>query len=281
MQMITSMTMVDRIIGSAPFVYEGDFVAGVGKARALGYDGVELHIANPQEVDADALQQALSEQHMRLTAIGTGRAYVNEGLSLSDPDSERRRAAVQRVEDFISLAGKFGAIVIIGCMRGNVDDPDNLPKTLEYLAESMKYLDQVAAQQSVYMVFEPINRYENNFLCSIQEVLQFVDSCQLKNTGVLIDTFHMNIEETDMLQAIAQCGDKLKYVHFSDSNRYYPGAGHTDMQAILHQLNVCSYCGTLSSEILPRPTKEEAAKGWIEAVTRMMEAERKQSDRTE
>ena len=71
--------MVDQIIGSAPFVYEGDFAQGVAKARELGYDGVELHIADPADVDLPTLEQALAENSMRLTAIGTGRAYVNHG----------------------------------------------------------------------------------------------------------------------------------------------------------------------------------------------------------
>ena len=93
MKFITSMTMVDQIIGSAPFVYEGDFAQGVAKARELGYDGVELHIADPADVDLPALEQALAENSMRLTAIGTGRAYVNHGLSITDPDEAHRRAA--------------------------------------------------------------------------------------------------------------------------------------------------------------------------------------------
>ena len=100
MKFITSMTMVDQIIGSAPFVYEGDFAQGVAKARELGYDGVELHIADPADVDLPALEQALAENSMRLTAIGTGRAYVNHGLSITDPDEARRRGGCAAAGSF-------------------------------------------------------------------------------------------------------------------------------------------------------------------------------------
>lgn len=270
MNFITSMTMVDRIIGSAPFVYEGDFVEGVRQAKQLGYDGVELHIADPKEIDLPALEQVLAETGMRLTAFGTGRAYVNEGFSITDPDPARRQAAVERLEQFIALAERLHATVIIGCMRGNVQDADELPEALARLSESMQHLDKIAAKASVDLVFEPINRYENNFLCDMEGISRFVRENKLTNTGMLIDVFHMNIEEADMLASIRACSPEIRYVHFSDSNRWYPGAGHTDMQAILRVLDECGYHGVLSAEILPKLTKEEAARCWIENVRRMI-----------
>ncbi|MGI6180669.1 MAG: TIM barrel protein [Agathobaculum sp.] len=270
MQFITSMTMVDKIIGSAPFVYEGDFVKGIEQARMLGYDGVELHIADPAEIDVPAIEQALAANHIRLTAFGTGRAYVNDGLSITDPDETRRRAAVQRLETFIALAGRLHAMVIIGCMRGNIAAPDELPDALARLAESMRYLDKEAQKAGVELVFEPINRYENNFLCGMQEITSFIRENGLTNTGMLIDTFHMNIEEADMLESIALCAPEIQYVHFSDSNRMYPGGGHTDMAGVLRKLHDCGYHGVLSAEILPRPDKETAAREWIAAVRELL-----------
>ena len=89
--MITSMTITDHIYGDAPFVYEGDLARGTAQAAELGYDGVELHIADPDQVDAPSLEAALRSSGLLLTAIGTGRAYVNDGLSITDPDQGRRR----------------------------------------------------------------------------------------------------------------------------------------------------------------------------------------------
>lgn len=73
-----------------------------------------------------------------------------------------------------------------------------------------------------------------------------------------------------MMASIEACSPEIRYVHFSDSNRWYPGAGHTDMAGILRKLQECGYQGVLSAEILPKPTKEAAARGWIEAVSAMM-----------
>lgn len=268
--MITSMTVVDKIIGNAPFVCEGDPVQGIAQAAKLGYDGVELHFTDPSGVDADAIEAALSACGLVLTAIGTGRAYVNEGLSISDPDEEIRQKAVSRLEDFLDLAGRFGAKIIIGCMRGNVRSADELPGALERLARSMEHLDQVAGSKNVTIVFEPINRYENNFLCTMQEISDFIRSNNLHHTGMLVDTFHMNIEEGNLAEIIRACAGEIAYVHLADSNRRYPGQGHTDFRTILQTLQDVGYRGVLSAEILPYPSKEEAAVLWLSATKQLL-----------
>lgn len=268
--MITSMTVVDKIIGNAPFVCEGDPVLGIAQAAKLGYDGVELHFTDPTGVDADAIASTLSANGLVLTAIGTGRAYVNEGLSISDPDEEIRLKAVARLEDFLDLAGRFGAKVIIGCMRGNISCAEELPDALERLARSMAYLDQIAGNKNVTIVFEPINRYENNFLCTMQEISNFIRVNKLQHTGILVDTFHMNIEEGNLSEIICACAEEIAYVHLADSNRRYPGQGHTDLRCILQTLHEIGYTGVLSAEILPYPSKEQAAALWLSGVKQLL-----------
>ena len=68
-----------------------------------------------------------------------------------------------------------------------------------------------------------------------------------------MDTFHMNIDEADMPQAIRTAGDKLGYLHVADSNRLYPGAGHLDFAPILAALQEVDYQGTISLECIPEP----------------------------
>ena len=266
MNFITSMTMVDRIIGSAPFVYEGDFVTGIKKAKELGYDGVELHIADPAGIDVPALKEALAEAGMSMTAVGTGRAYVNEGLSLTDTEEAGRKAAVKRMENFLVMAGSLGARVIVGCMRGNIASEAELSGTLKRLRTSMEYLDAFAGEQGTRLVFEPINRYENNFLCSAAEIAAFISENELKHTGILLDTFHMNIEEADLYTSIRENAGKIEYVHIADSNRQYPGCGHLDFAKIVKTLDETGYHGVLSAECLPLPSKEAAAAGWLKNI---------------
>ncbi len=271
MNFITSMTMVDHIIGSAPFVYEGDFTKGIKKGKELGFDGVELHIADPAMVDISEMEETFAVSNTRLTAIGTGRAYVNDGLSITDESLNIRRAAIERLEGFLEMAGKFRAAVIVGCMRGNISSSDKLPQAMEWLQKSMRYLDVVAGELGVNIVFEPINRYENNFLCNMAEIVAFIRENDLKNTGILMDTFHANIEEEDICASIRQNANEIQYVHIADSNRLYPGGGHLDFEKILKTLDEAGYHGVLSAECLPFPSKTMSAVKWIENMKAIME----------
>ena len=265
------MTVVDKLIGSAPFVCEGDPVSGIEAAARLGYDGVELHFTDPLAANAEEIRTALRRTGLGVTALGTGRAYVNDRLSITDADEAGRLAAVRRLEQFIALAGQFGAKVIIGCMRGNLSKPEELPAALERLGRSMAHLDEAAGREGVEIVFEPINRYENNFLCTMADISGFVRTHGLKHTGLLIDTFHMNIEEADLSASILACAPEIKYVHLADSNRRYPGQGHLDLVGVLGTLRRIGYDGVLSAECLPLPTKQEAAAGWLAAVRKLLE----------
>ncbi len=271
MKNLLSMTIVDQIIGAAPFVYEGDFAEGIYQAEALGYDGVELHLTDPAKVDITHIKQALQESGLHLTAIGTGRAYVNEGLSLSCIEADMRQTACARLCSFIDLAAELGGVVIIGCMRGNVGPNDSLTAAISRLTESMQEIDAYAGTCGVRLVFEPINRYENNFLPTVESVADFIEEAGLKHTGILIDSFHMNIEERSFSAAIAQYSDKIWYAHMADSNRMYPGGGHLDFPAILSALTQAGYNGPFSAECQPKPDKATAAAAWLSAMRQLLQ----------
>ncbi|MCB6201973.1 sugar phosphate isomerase/epimerase family protein [Extibacter muris] len=265
-----SLTLTDRIIGSAPFLYEGAFEAGIAYARRLGYDGVELHASDPSALHSPDLTTALKENDIQVTALGTGRLYVNKGLSLTDGDKAVRSEAVCKMKQYIDTAAALRAIVIIGCVRGNVPSPDKYSDTLLLLGESMHTLDDYAARQGVTMVFEPINRYENNYLCSTYEIADFLHTNHLKNIKMMMDTFHMNIEEKNIGQAVTDNIGDIRYVHFADSNRLWPGQGHIDFRQIIEIFSNYKYNGTISAECLPLPTKQDAAVNWLSSAKELL-----------
>lgn len=257
------MTLVKQRGHMAPFLHGGDLCAGIATARAFGYDCVEIHVRAPEELDLPALKEALLREDMLVSALGTGRAYVDDKLSLIDPDEQARRKALTRLHGFIDAAAELHAMVIIGCLRGNVPSPGREQESLHLLGEAMQKADAYASARSVSLVLEAINRYENNYLCSIYEVAAFIEKNKLRNTGILADTFHMNIEERDIVPAFSDNMRYIRYVHAADSNRRYPGGGHTDFPAILKALKDGGYQGNISAEILPLPDDDAAAKLWL------------------
>jgi len=267
----TSLTVIKEIIGDAPFLFEGSFADGIEYAEKLGYNYVELHSTTPDELDAPSLKEALEKHNVKVGALGTGRLYVNAGLSLTDSDPAIREKAISEMKRYVDAAQRLGSLVIIGCVRGNVPAPDQYDKVIALLGDAMQTLDEYASARDVIMVFEPINRYENNFLCNTYEIADFLQKYGLKNIRMMIDTFHMNIEEVDIRQAIIDNIDYIKYVHFADSNRHWPGQGHLDFDMIVRTLAECGYQGIISAECLPLPDKETAATQWLTYVTAMLE----------
>lgn len=248
----------------APFLFEGSPAQGIEAAIRFGYDGIEAHVRAPEELELPRLKAAMRGSSIRVAALGTGRAYVDDGLSLIDPAT--RGAALARLKGFLDVAGELGAKVIVGCLRGNIPGPSEREQSLLLLGEAMRAADAYAAQTGATLLLEPINRYENNYLCRILDAAEFIRNNALGSTGILADAFHMNIEEQNPLEALKNHLPLIAYFHAADSNRLYPGGGHTDFKSLLAALKEGGFSGEISAECLPLPDGETAASRWLSSM---------------
>ena len=241
--------------------YKGDFEHNVARIAELGYDGVELAIRDPSQVDADALLAVVGRYGLEVPAIGTGQAWGEEGLSFTDPDPAVREAAVRRAIAHIPFAARTGAVIIIGLLRGVVREEAGVTheQAMAWLVEALQRCAEAAAPHGVRFALEPLNRYETGLIHTVAEGLALVERVGADNFGLLLDTFHMNIEEPDIAAAIRQAGERLFHFHVADSNRWYPGAGHIDFPALLAVLEEMGYAGYVSGEFMPLPDADTAA----------------------
>jgi 5-keto-L-gluconate epimerase len=113
--------------------------------------------------------------------------------------------------------------------------------------------------RGVRLALEPINRYETTLINTTEQGLELVEKVGEENFGLLLDTFHMNIEETVIEAAIRSGGDRIFHFHVADSNRWHPGAGHLDFKQLLNTLTSIGYAGWVSGEFLPLPDVDTAA----------------------
>jgi sugar phosphate isomerase/epimerase len=243
--------------------FDPTFEANIARLAELGYDGVELAVREPAKLDVVAVKRTLDKHHLQVPAIGTGQAYVEEHLSFTDPDASIRAQALARIQSHIDLAREFGALVIIGLIRGKVQPNVSRDQAHAWLVESMKQITQVANDQGVRVVVEPVNRYETDLINNVPDALELIEEIGAKNLGVLFDTFHANIEEPRIEVGLLVCRSHLFHVHIADSNRWYPGAGHTDFGRVLATLRAMKYDGWISAEILPKPEMFRAAEQTI------------------
>jgi sugar phosphate isomerase/epimerase len=243
--------------------FKGDFEANVSKIASWGYDGVELAVRDPKLVDAGRLENVVREQGLVVPAIGTGQAWGEEGLSFTSDDPAVRAAAIARICSHVPLAERLGAIVILGLIRGITPEDQTHAQSMEYLIEAIQQCAAVAEGTDVRFALEPMNRYETDLIHTATEGLDLVEKVGADNFGLLLDTFHMNIEEASIEESIRVGGDRIFHFHVADSNRWYPGAGHLDFRSILEVLDTTGYRGFVSGEFMPLPDADVAAERGI------------------
>jgi sugar phosphate isomerase/epimerase len=252
----TSIATAAVRTGFGPLLYTGRLAEAARVAAELGHEGIEVSLRAPEELDRAKLDSLLAKHGLTLVAIGSGRGFLEEGLSLADADEEARRRAVRRVTDLIDYGAHFGAPVIIGLLRGR----DASAEARKRLTETMCACADHAAALGQDVLVEPINRYETPVLSTTDDSLRFLAGMQRDNVKLLLDAFHMNIEEVSIAAAIRQAADLLGHFHAADSNRRAPGMGHVDYEEITTALHDVRYQGWLSAEILPLPDDYSAAR---------------------
>jgi 5-keto-L-gluconate epimerase len=245
----------------------GSFEERLEKAKSLGYDGVELMVARPSELDPSDLRAGLASAGLEAAAISSGPIYLVERMSLLAESSEVRKQAAERLIGLVDLAGAVGApLVTIGGFRGRLawvmaGNPVRGETALTAFAEVLHTAAERASRLDVRLVIEPLNRYETDFLMTAADVLSFVERLNHPQLGLLLDTFHMNIEEAGIAACIrtAMHSNRLWHVHLGDSNRRAPGQGHFDFASLVNCLQSEGYQGYLSAELLPLPDADTAA----------------------
>jgi sugar phosphate isomerase/epimerase len=251
----------------APILLRGPVEDGLRLAAELSYDGVEVHLRQPGDMDRVAVRKLGRQLGLGFCMIGTGMAAGEDGLTFTDADPEVRNRAIERMLQQIDLAGYIGATVAIGLVRGPLGrDPVQRSTRLQWFLDCTDACCQAALKAGVALVIEPINRYETDFINTVDEALEVVHQVGSPAVKLLVDTFHMNIEEADIPASLRRAAPHLGHVHLVDSNRHVPGHGHTDMLAVLRVLHEVGYQGYLSFEALPLPTTRQAAEDGVRHV---------------
>lgn len=248
-----------------PFVFWDDLAAGCRQAREFGFDAVEVFPPGASGVDPAELRRLLDEHGLALAAVGTGAGWVMQRLTLTSSDQAVRTKAAEFIRATIDLAGSFGAPAIIGSMQGRWGDGVDRETALRYLGDALQSLGEHAQQYKVPVIYEPLNRYETNLVNTVADGVALLNSLGGPNVRLLSDLFHMNIEETNLAEALRAGGAHVGHVHFVDSNRRPAGFGHIDYLPIAEALRDIGYQGYLSAEALAYPDSRGAAQQTIES----------------
>jgi D-psicose/D-tagatose/L-ribulose 3-epimerase len=240
--------------------WDADFVQYVTKVAKLGFDILEVNsgtVTNMSDSERDRLKKAALEHNIELTyCIGLTKEYdiASEDVSIR----ENGIAFLKKQAEMLDYMGgkKLGGI-IYSAWPGKLPEgiSDKRPWLDRSLA-SMKKVIKTVEDLDVKFNVEVVNRFEQYLLNTSEEAVNYVEQVGSPNLKILLDTFHMNIEEDSFSEAIKTAGDKLGHFHVGETNRKAPGRGRIPWDEIAAAIKEINYQDSVSMEPFLQPGGE-------------------------
>jgi sugar phosphate isomerase/epimerase len=244
-----------------PLCWHGEPAYVMRRVAEIGYEGIELQVRDPEQLDAAALAKTARAHGLAITAVSTGGIGAADRLYFVDPDPGIRRQAVERYRSVIRLAHEYGVDCSIGRMRGSTKGAPNRETAFAWFRAALEELLAVAEPLGVRIVLEPQARYIGDMLNTIDETLAFIATF---GTPALVfegDLHHQSLEERSLIAALVKGvrSGRMTYLQICDSNRLAPGSGHFNFVDIVETLRAAGYDGWLAMEFVQRPDSERCA----------------------
>ena len=255
-----AVTVADENALPSAFVVWRGFESSIRKAADYGYQGVELAMKTAEDINPTQLSKWLEKANLEVSSISTGQVYAALGLYFTHPDLETRKKAIKVFTGLVELAGDFGKLVNVGRVRGFITQDQSREDAEKLFISMTEEICEVADKFGVTIIIEPVNRYEINFVNTLDEGAKLLSIFNSTNIGLMPDVFHMNIEDDKIGGSLIRNAPFVKYIHFADSNRLAPGQGHLDFDDVFRALKTIKFHGWASIEILPKPDPDTAAR---------------------
>lgn len=261
MKLCYQVATPDVAIADSVTAYQGPIEKSFRELAALGYDGVELMTLDPGKLDWAMIKNEAAKYGLIFSIVCTGEIFGQLGLSFTNPDPENRQEAIRRTKEIIDFAAYLGANINIGRIRGAYCPQLSAAETEELAVAAFREIADYAAGQSVKIALETVTIMQTNFINTLAEAEAMIKRVDRDNFGLMMDVFHMNIEEKDLYEAIRRYSRYNQHVHLADNNRRYPGHCGMDFAKVLQTFKECGYDGNFCTEIFQIPSMEAAARG--------------------
>jgi len=222
----------------------------------MGYGGIELFVENIEGFNTQKVKGIADSKGMSVSSIDTSALFLKRGLSFTDADPRVREKATENVARYVRAASALNSYVTLSLVRGCIRGRNR--KVIRRAIQCVRRCCQTAEDQGVVLLLEPLNRYEIDFVNTLEEAKRVVQEIGSESLGILADTFHMNIEEHSIEDSLLFARDILKHVHVADSNRLAPGMGHLNFERLVNVLRSIGYDRYLTVEIVPKPSMDIA-----------------------
>ncbi len=215
--------------------------------REHGIEGFEIPMFDPAGFDTKSLRQAFEANDLECTVC----AILPAGVNPLSVDAEDRKKARLHLLRCVETAAEIGAHRMGGPLYAPIGYLPGRRRTEDewnWAVESIQALGDSLDRNEMTLGIEPVNRSETFFLNTAAEAIAFCDAVGHARVGVLIDTFHANIEEKNVAGAVLSAGQRLTHLHVSENDRGLLGSGHVDFPGIVAALKEIGYQGYLMIE---------------------------------
>jgi D-psicose/D-tagatose/L-ribulose 3-epimerase len=248
---------VSTWLWTSPF--NSETIALFPKIKAMGYDAVEIPVEDPSLIDTKKVKKALDEHGLKPVicgAFGTSRDFTHEDPAL-------HQNSFDYIEACFEITAELGAKFVAGPMysavgKARLVSPEQKKIEWDRAVTNLYKVCQMAASRGLEIALEALNRFETDLINNSEDLMRLINDINHPAAKVLLDAFHMNIEEPDIERAIQLVGDKLIHVQVSENYRGTPGTGQTRWDAYKRGLEAVNYTGVVSIESFTPEIKELA-----------------------
>jgi D-psicose/D-tagatose/L-ribulose 3-epimerase len=237
--------------GGHALVWAGDWSEASARkaaasAKKAGYDYIEMLMIEPDKIDVAMTKAVLSEYGLFATA-SLGLSPETDVTSTNPSIVKKGDELLRKVVDKLHAIGSTELCGVIYCSLGKYPGPASAENRANSISAVTRLADY-AADKGININLEVVNRYETNIMNTGKEGLKFLEAVNRPNAYLHLDTYHMNIEEDGMSQAVLDAGDALGYVHIGESHRGYLGTGNVDFDTFFTALKKINYSGPITFE---------------------------------
>jgi D-psicose/D-tagatose/L-ribulose 3-epimerase len=249
--------------GASTFIWASPFGTDtldlIDKVKSLGFDFIEICVERPETIDTDLILARLRETDLKALVCG---AFGTDRDMSAEAAATRENAALY-LRKCIDIAHELGSPTVSGPMYAGVGNtamrtPEERRAQWERSAATLRPIADYAASRDVKLALEPLNRFETDLINTVEQGLRFLDDVGRENVGLLLDTFHMNIEEKDIRTAIRSAGLRIFEFHACANDRGTPGEDHLPWEDIRAALASVAYDGPIVIEAFTPKIKEIA-----------------------
>lgn len=233
----TSPLTTEEIKTLAPHVKQG------------GFDWIELPLEGINDFDHTEAAAIIRDNGLGVSTC----AAMGPDRDLIHPDKAIQESGADYVRQAIKATQAVGATNLVGPLYSAVgrtwqSTPAERARDLDLLVSHLQPLAEFAADHGVVLGIEPLNRFETSFINLAAQVVELVDRVDRPACRIMLDTFHMNIEEPSLGDAIRAAGPRLCHLHSCENDRGAPGSGHVPWNDVAQALKDIAYDGPVVIE---------------------------------